>query len=54
MRQVSVNRGQSGVFVMIGDPNARDNSTKKIILTEAEAAMLLMKLKGALNAPKGQ
>lgn len=49
MRKVTVNRGQSGIFVIVGDPDARDNSAKKMILTEEEAAILLMKLKMAFN-----
>ena len=52
MRQVKVDRGQTGVFVSIGDPDARDNSTRKIMLSESEAALLYMKLKIMFN--KGQ
>jgi hypothetical protein len=53
MRKVTVNRGQASVQIIIGDPDVRDNSTKKMMISEGEAAMLLMKLKMALNGPKG-
>jgi len=49
MRKVTVIKGSVGVQVIIGDPDARDNSNTKFVLTEAEAAMLLMKLKMNFN-----
>lgn len=49
MRKVTLQEGSQGYRVIIGDPDARDNSNQKMIITESEAALLLMKLKMALN-----
>ena len=52
MKQVTINRREGKVFVVVGDPDDRGNTSQRLSLTDSEAAMLLMKLKMAF-APKG-
>ena len=49
MRQVTVRRAGKGFTVVVGDPDARDNSNQQISVSEAEGALVLMKLKMLLN-----
>ena len=49
MKQISVTKRNGKVFIVVGDPDARDNSNQKISVSESEAAMLLMKLKGVFQ-----
>jgi hypothetical protein len=49
VRKVTVRGSKSGYLLIVGDPEARDNSNQKMSISEAEAAILLMKLKQELN-----
>ena len=48
-REITIHKHDHKVQIIIGDPDASDNSNQKINLTEIEAAWLIVKLQMAFE-----